>query len=118
MTSPWDILSFLCQAIILLFTCLALGVAFQQARVDRLWLVPLVAGQTLDLLGSLFSIFMMSSIAAQHVSFNQAIWMLIPRQVSYGLGSLSEVWLVVALFLTSKSQVFAPHSQILPPQAP
>ena len=118
MTSPWGILSFLCQAIILLFTCLALGVALQRARVDRPWLVPLVAGQALDLLGSLFSIFMLSCIAAQHVSFNQAAWMLIPRQVSYGLGSLSEVWLVVALFLTLKSQVFAPRSQTLPPKAP
>lgn len=118
MTSPWGILSFLCQAIILLFTCLALGVAFQRARVHLPWLVPLVTGQTLDLLGSLFSIFMLCCIAAQHVSFNQATWMLIPRQISYGLGSLSEVWFVVARFLTLKSQVFASRSQTLPLQAP
>ena len=118
MISPWNVLSFLFQATILLFTCLALGIAFQRAWVHLPWLVPLVIGQVFGLLSSLSSIFMMSHIATQHVPFSQVSWMLIPQQIAYGLRTLAEIWFAVALFIALKSNAFSSRQTTPQPQVP
>lgn len=111
--SPWNVLSFLLQGVVLLFTCLALGLASRQARVYLPWLVPLVIAQVLDLLTSLSSYFLI----AQHLAFSQAQWMLIPQQIAGGFGTLAGIWFAVALFLTLRSNAF-PSRQTPPPQIP
>lgn len=123
MANPWSIASLLSQVIVLVFTSLSLGVAVKQARVHLAWLVPLVTGQALALFGTLPSFFMMSYMVSHHVSYShyvsysQMSWLLIPQQIVYGLSFLAHVWFAVALFITLKSQAFAP-GQAGPPQAP
>ena len=115
MISPLIALSSLSQAFILIFTCLALGVALQRARVHLPWLVPLVIGQVFGLLSGLSNIFMMRYIAAQHIPFSQVSWMLIPQQIAYGLRTLAEIWFAVALFVTLKSNALPPQQATPPP---
>jgi hypothetical protein len=117
MINPWNAASFLFQVIVLVFTGLSLGIAAKQARAHLFWLIPLVIGQILALLGSVPSFFIMNYVVSHHDSPEQMSWLLVPQQTVYGLSTLAHVWFAVALFLTLKSQVFAPHPAG-PPQAP
>ncbi len=117
MTSPLNIALLLFQAVILVFTCLSLGVALKQARVHLPWLIPLVIGQVLGLIGSLSNLLLVSYMTSGHTSYSHLNWLIIPQQVVYGFATLAHVWFAVALFLTLRSLVFALR-QAVPPQAP
>lgn len=117
MTSPFTIASLLFQAIILLFAGLSVGIAWKQARMHLSWLVPLVISQVIGLISSLSNLFLMSYMASRHIPFSQMSGAFVSQQVFYGIGSLARIWFAVALFLTLRSQVFAPQPAP-PPQAP
>lgn len=117
MTNLWSIISLLLQGVILVFCCLSLGVAFKQARMHLSWLIPLVIGQVLGLIASLSNLLLVSYMTSGHASYNHLNLLVIPQQVVYGFATLAHVWFAVVLFLTLRSQVFAPRPAA-PPQAP
>ena len=117
MTSPFTISSLLFQVIILLFIGLSLGIAWKQARVHLSWLVPLVISQVLGLISTLTSMLMFSYMASRHLPYSPMSGVIISQQVLYGLSSLARIWFAVVLFLTLRSQVFAPQHSI-PPSTP
>ena len=117
MTSPFTISSLLFQVIILLFIGLSLGIAWKQARVHLSWLVPLAISQVLGLISTLVSMFMFSYMASRHLPYSRMSGVIVSEQVLYGISSLARLWFAVALFLTLRSQVFAPR-QTVPPSTP
>ncbi len=113
----WSITHDLLQAVVLMFTCLSLGVAWNRARVHLAWLVPLTLGQFLSLVGSLSNLFVMNYIYAHHVPLNQASGLFISQQIVYSLSILAALWFAIALFFTLRSQAAVPRPPD-PMQAP
>ena len=117
MTSLITISSLLFQVIILLFIGLSLGIAWKQARVHLSWLVPLAISQVLGLISTLTSMFMFSYMTSRHLPYSRMSGVIVSEQVLYGISSPARLWFAVALFLTLRSQFFAPR-QAVPPSTP
>lgn len=126
MIDPYLIITVLLRVVMLLFTCLAVGVCLSRARVHLAWLVPMALGQGLSVIGSLLSIAFMASVRTSGYSSNPLTWLFVPQQTLYALATLCLVWAAVATFLTMRglaanarpnSSVSATPGQWPPPPA-
>ncbi len=107
MTNPLNIMFWLLQAVILVFVCLALGVARRQRREHLAWLIPLAVGQALGLIGNIVgAVLPYYAMSRSGYYPSQVSWFLIPVQIVYVFSILGHLWFAIALYVTLRSQVF------------